>query len=356
MLEERRLYLEEHPTKANGYYTRDLLTLFGPIEDLRVPRVREGDFHPKLLPYRKRASLDLSEAVLLLYTFGVSTRAISRFIEAVYGAFYSPHSISRLTQVAEEEVKAWKERPLDGEYYAIYLDCTFLSVRRGKAAKEPVYVALGVKPDGRREVLGFWLFGAEGESSRNWKGIMRELWGREVRVVKVFISDDLPGIEEAIREVFPQAKWQLCVVHAVRDALAKVRRVDREALAQDLKRIYGADTLEGAREALGAFERAWARKYPKIVAKWTEKSHALLEFLDHPKEIRSYLYTTNQLERLMKEVKRRVKVVEIFCGPEAVEKLLYLVLEEKNRTTLRWRLKGFAEIQTGSCHALGHTK
>ena len=143
MLEERELYLEEHPTKGNGYYTRDLLTLVGPLEDLRVPRVREGDFHPKLLPYRRRTSIELSEAILALYASGASTRDISRFLEAVYGAFYSPQSISRLTQVVEEEVREWRNRPLAREYYAVYLDSTFLSVRRGKAAKEPVYLAWG---------------------------------------------------------------------------------------------------------------------------------------------------------------------------------------------------------------------
>jgi len=151
MLEERELYLEEHPTKGNGYYTRDLLTTFGPL----VPRVREGDFHPKLLPYRRRTSIELSEAILALYASGVSTRDISRFLESVYGAFYSPQSISRLTQVVEDEVKEWRNRPLAREYYAIYLDGTFLSVRRGKAAKDPVYLALGIRPDGRREILGF---------------------------------------------------------------------------------------------------------------------------------------------------------------------------------------------------------
>jgi putative transposase len=264
MLEERELYLESHPTKGNGYYTRDLLTQYGVLTDLRVPRVRQGDFHPKLIPYRRRISLELSEAILALYASGASTRDISRFLESVYGAFYSPQSISRLTQVVEEEVKEWKSRPLSQAYYAIYLDCTFLAVRRGKAAKEPVYVALGIRPDGRREVLGFWLFGAEGESSHNWKSILRELWDRGVREVKVFISDDLPGIEDAVREIFPGAKWQLCVLHMVRDSLAKVRKADREALARDLKAVYGADTVEQAYEALEALERSWAQKYPKI--------------------------------------------------------------------------------------------
>ena len=183
MLEERKLYLEEHPTKGNGYYTRDLLTLFGPLEDLKVPRVREGDFHPKLLPYRRRTSIELSEAILALYASGVSTGTSPGSWRQCTGRS-TPKRASRLTRVVEEEVREWRNRPLAREYYAIYLDGTFLSVRRGKAAKEPVYLALGIRPDGRREILGFWLFGAEGESARNWRQVVRELWERGVREVK----------------------------------------------------------------------------------------------------------------------------------------------------------------------------
>ena len=214
MREERAVYLETHPTSANGYYTRDLLTLFGPLEDLKVPRVREGDFHPQILPYRKRASLELSEAILTLYAVGVSTRKISAFLEGVYGTFYSPQSISRLIEVTAEQVKAWRERPLAEEYYAVFLDGTFLSIRRGKTAKEPVYIALGIKRDGRREVLGFWLFGAEGESAHNWEEVLKDLKRRGVQRVQIFITDDLPGLEEAIKKIFPDADWQLCVLHA----------------------------------------------------------------------------------------------------------------------------------------------
>jgi len=256
--------------------------------------------------------------------------------------------------VIEDEVKEWRNRPLAREYYAIYLDGTFLSLRRGKAAKEPVYLALGIRPDGRREVLGFWLFGAEGESARNWRQVVRELWERGVRVVKLFESV-LPGIEEAVREIFPSSKWQLCVLHTVRDSLAKVRKKDREALAQDLKAIYRADTVKQAHRALRELEEKWAGKYPELVAKWLDKSHALLEFLNHPKAIRSYLYTTNQLERLIKELKRRTKVVEVFCGPQALEKLVYLMLVQENERLLGRRLRGFAEMQLESCHAPGHT-
>jgi len=156
MLEEREIYLEETEDYANGFYTRDLLTKLGEVEGLRVPRVRKGGFRPAILPERRRAGLDLAEVVINLYAAGVSTRKISQFLEGIYGAYYSPQSISRLMKVAEEEVKAWKERALSEEYFAIFLDGTLLSIRRNGVEKEPVYLALGIRPDGSREILGFF--------------------------------------------------------------------------------------------------------------------------------------------------------------------------------------------------------
>jgi len=193
-----------------------------------------------------------------------------------------------------------------------------------------VYLALGIRPDGRREVLGFWLFGAEGESATNWRQVVRELWERGVREVKLFISDDLPGIEEAVREIFPSAKWQLCVLHTVRGTLAKVRKADREALAQDLKAIYRADTVKQAHRALRALEC----RTPKPSGP---------------------TFTPRTSWRMTAELKRRTKVVEVFCGPEALEKLVYLVLAQENERLLGRRLRGFAEMQLESCHAPGHT-
>jgi Transposase and inactivated derivatives len=232
----------------------------------------------------------------------------------------------------------------------VFLDGTFLSIRRGKTAKEPVYMALGIKPDGRREILGFWLFGAEGESARNWEEVLKDLRRRGVQRVRIFITDDLPGLEEAIKKIFPEADWQLCVLHAVRDALNKVRKRDREALAEALKKIYRAESREEAEEALRNLRERWGTVYPKIVERWETKAYALLAFLCHPKPIRRYLYTTNLLERLAKEVKRRTKVVEVFCDEGAVENLLYLVLSQLDEAWGARRLRGFAEIQIGNHH------
>jgi len=210
---------------------------------------------------------------------------------------------------------------------------------------------LGIKRDGRREVLGFWLFGAEGESAHNWEEVLKDLKRRGVQRVQIFITDDLPGLEEAIKKIFPDADWQLCVLHAVRDALNKARKKDREALAADLKKIYRAETQEEAEEALRKLRGRWGGIYPKVVERWETKAYALLAFLRHPKPIRRYLYTTNQLERLAKEVKRRTKVVEVFCGEGAVEKLLYLVLSQLDDVWGARRLRGFAEVEMGSYHA-----
>ncbi|MBC7218108.1 MAG: IS256 family transposase, partial [Candidatus Caldatribacterium sp.] len=237
------------------------------------------------------------------------------------------------------------------EYYAVFLDGTFLSIRRGKTAKEPVYMALGIEPDGHREILGFWLFGERGEGVHNWEEVLKDLQRRGVRRVRIFVTDDLPGLEGAIKKMFPDADWQLCVLHAVRDALNRVRRKDREALAEALKKIYRAETEEEAKGGLGKLRERWGEIYPRIVECWETKAYALLAFLRHPKSIRRYLYTTNQLERLAKEVKRRTKVVEVFCGEEAVEKLLYLVLSHLNEAWGARKLRGFAEIETGSYNA-----
>ena len=341
-VEERELYLEEHPeTKANGFYTRRLATKYGEIENLKVPRVRDGTFKPRIVPERRKAFFDLGEVTILMFASGASVRDVAKFLEMVYGIYYSPSSLSRLTEIATEKIEKWRKRKLSESYFAIYLDATYISVRRGEVDKEPVYVALGLKPDGTREILGFWLSGAEGESSLIWGEILRELKERGIRSVELFIADGLAGLQEAIKMEFPGSNFQLCVLHTIRNSLKKVRKAYREAVAEDLKKIYKAKTKEEARKALQAFKSRW-RKYPEVVKKWEENFNVLTTFMDYPEEIRPYIYTTNMLERLMKEVKRRVKVIEVFSTPESAYKAIYLVLAEMNERYERTKLIGFA--------------
>jgi putative transposase len=181
--------------------------------------------------------------------------------------------------------------------------------------------------------------------------VLKDLKRRGVQRVRIFITDELPGSEEAIKKIFPEADWQLCVLHAVRDALNKSRKKDRDALAEDLKKIYRAESQKETEEALQSLRERWGTVYPKIVERWETKAYALLAFLRHPKPIRRHLYTTNQLERLVKEVKRRTNGVEVFCNEDAAEKLLYLVLSQLGEAWGARGLRGFSEIQMGSYHA-----
>ncbi|QJA05952.1 IS256 family transposase [Thermosulfurimonas marina] len=356
-IEERSLYLEEPPeTKGNGFYSRSLLTKYGPIEGLMVPRTRDGNFRAQILPPpRRRAGLDLGEAVLALYASGASTRAVSRFIETIYGAYYSPASISRLTEVAEDQIESWRKRRLSEEYFALYLDATFLPVRRGTVAREPVYLALGIRRDGTREIVGFWTSGGEGESALVYQEIFNELRERGLKRIEVVIGDGLSGLKEAVLRVYPGARFQRCVLHSLKYSLRKVRRSHREALAQDLRKIYRAGRRSEALEAFRAFKARWQGKYPEVVKHWEENLEDLLVFLEYPEPIRNYIYTTNQLERLIKEVKRRTKVIEVFCEPGALYKVVYLVLrglEEKYRSR---KLRGFEDLMEEGLLSCGHS-
>ncbi len=160
--------------------------------------------------------MDLGDLILLMFECGISTRKIQKVLEGYYGAFYSHTSIARLAKVTEEEIEAWRMRPLKERHFSLHVDAFFLSLLRGRYEKEPVYIALGTDHEGEREILGFWVFGGEGESSSAWREIFQEERKRGLKHVDIIISDDFPGIEEASRSVFPAADHQLCIVHAMR--------------------------------------------------------------------------------------------------------------------------------------------
>ncbi len=204
-------------------------------------------------------------------------------------------------------------------------------------------MVVGLTYEGRREILGFWLFGSEGESANNWREVLVELKGRGLKRVEVVIGDGLRGLKEAVRIEIPGARFQLCVLHAVRGSLRKVRNKDRERVAESLKGIYRAGDREEAREGLMKFKERWGRIYPEVVRKWEENFNELTTFMGYPEEVRRFIYTTNQLERLMKEIKRRAKVIEVFSGVDSVCKVVYLVLLEKNERYRGRSLPGFKE-------------
>lgn len=345
MAEERELYLDEHTDdKGNGFYERALLTQSGLLEDLRVPRTRSGGFYPAVLPGKRRASVDLGDLILIMFQCGVNTRKIQQVVESIYGTYYSHASIAKLTRVAAEEIEAWRMRPLKNAYFSVIIDAVFLSLRRGSYEKEPVYLAQGTDFEGRREILGFWVMGGSGESSLAWEEIFSEMKERGVERIDIVVSDDLSGIEKASAKVFPSSDHQLCVVHAMRGARTKVRRSDIEEVFAGLKPIYRADSQKDAQAAFATFSERWKKRYPGLVKYWRENLHHLTVFLKYPEPVRPYIYTTNQLERINKEIKRRTKSIEVFSSEESLLSVLYLVITYENEKLQKKRLKGFVGL------------
>ena len=341
MLEERQIYLDNHPlTKGNGYYSRSLKTAFGELGDIQVPRSRDNGFKSTILPERHRYSVDLEELIRALILAGVSSRKLGEVLKQLYGNSLSHASIARISDVAEAQIQAWRTRRLQASYGVIMFDATYFPLKRNSVEQEAIYVALGIRYDGSREILGYWLPGGS-EGAGNWREILEELKERGVEQVSFFVTDGLKGLKEAIREVFPQSGYQRCVLHMVRWSLNKVRVKDRSAVAEDLKRIYRAADIKSARQALELFTQTWRSIYPVIVKSWKEALADLTAFLELPPPIRSYVYTTNALERLMKEMKRRLKTMEMLPSPSSADKFLYLILKEKNEKYLNRKLKNW---------------
>jgi transposase-like protein len=286
--------------------------------------------------------IEVGELVEALFVSGLSTRRITRIFEVLYQMKMSPQQVSRLSKVADDEVEKWRKRRLKDRYPVILIDATFFPVRRGGIEKEPVYIALGIREDGRREILGYWQYKGV-ESSIIWGEILSELKERGVKGVRLFVGDGVRGLKEQIKRVFPGSRFQFCILHAVKRTLVKVRIRDRRMVAEDLKKIYKAVNSEGAKMALNYFRSRWVKSYPGIVKWWEEHFEDLTEFFKFPQEVRKMIYTTNQLERLMKELKRRLKVMEILPDEENSKKLLYLIFRNLNDKYLSRKLRGFEE-------------
>jgi putative transposase len=321
---------ENIKNSRNGYYERTLDTKFGRIDDLSVPRDRNGDFQTSIFqPYQRRDGW-LEEAILSLYKTGVSTRQVGKFVERLLdGHEYSAGTVSNITEKIREDVDSWQARPLEGNYLALYLDALYFKVRRDTVEKEAIYLALGITLEGKREILGFYVGGRE--SSNGWKEILRDLYERGLRRVMIGIFDGLPGLEEAFNDIYPKADVQRCVVHKVRGTLASVRKIDQVEVAKDLKTIYQAHELEDAHTAFKSFKEKWSKKYKKEVKSWENDLPVLLSFYKYPTQIRKYLYTTNMIERTIKEVRKRLKVMNSLPNIEAVDKIVYLVSLDYNQ-------------------------
>jgi putative transposase len=315
----------------NGATRKSILTDTGKIE-IEVPRDRNGEFEPQIVPRHERRLGGFDQQVLALYARGMTTREIQQHLEEIYGTEVSPALVSAVTDEVLDEVKEWQSRPLDAIYPIVYLDAIHLKMRSsGHVQNSAVYVAVGINREGNKELLGLWI--GESEGSRFWLGVLTEIRNRGVKDILIACVDGLTGFPEAIAGMYPNTQVQLCLVHMVRSSLRYVGWKERKAVAQDLRSIYTAATAEDGFRMLEAFAAKWDGRFPKISQAWREKWVHLSPFFGYPPEIRRVIYTTNAVESINASLRKVTRKRGAFPNAESVRKVLYLAIRSVSR---RW--------------------
>jgi len=279
----------------NGASGKTVLTDDGPLR-LEVPRDRDGSFEPLLIPKHERRFTGFDDKIVAMYARGMTMREIQGFLAEQYGTEVSAEFISSVTDAVMAEVTAWQSRPLEPLYAVVFFDALRVKIREDAVVRnKAIYLALGILPDGTRDILGLWIEGTEG--AKFWLKVFNDLKTRGVADVLIAVTDGLKGIGEALAAVFPATTLQTCMVHLIRNSLDFASWKDRKPLAAALKPIYTAPSAEAAATELDAFEQgAWGAKFPTVVAAWRRAWDRVIPFFAFPPEVRRVIYTTNAIE------------------------------------------------------------
>ena len=332
----------DNPNYRNGINKKTLKSKYGEV-DVEIPRDRDGSFEPKLVPKRERLLKGSEDLILSLYTKGMSVRDIQHHLDDLYGYELSEQTISNITSAIIEKAKEWQNRPLESIYPIIFMDATVLKIRVDRVVKNiAAYIMLGVTLEGKKEIIGIWI--GENESSKYWLTLLNELKNRGVEDVLIFAIDGLNGFNQAIQAVYPQAEIQRCIVHQIRSSLRYVSWKDRKAVAKDLKSVYTANTEEDAQIALTEFNDIWGKKYPHISQSWSNNWNELSTFFKYPQAIKTLIYTTNPIESLNLNIKRKTKSKGSFPTIDSAFKLLYLATQEVQEKWKNSRIRNWSEI------------
>lgn len=321
----------------NGTSRKKLTGDFGEV-DIEVPRDREGDFEPKIVGKHQRRFTGFDDKILSMYARGMSTREIQGHLQEIYGAEISPTLISEVTDAVIDEVQQWQSRPLEPIYAIIYLDALYVKMRHeGRVENRAVYVSVGIRLDGFKEVLGLWTAATEG--SKSWLTIVTEIRNRGVQDVLIACVDGLKGFPEAIETVYPKTLVQLCIVHMIRNSLNYVNWKQRKFVAADLRAVYTAPTAEAAEQELAGFGEKWDKQYGAIRSMWQRHWDRIIPFFAFSPEIRKVMYTTNAIESLNMSLRKIIKTRGSFPSEQAALKLLYLALKN---VEAKWQRTGVA--------------
>jgi len=324
---------KETENSRNGHSKKTVKSSFGEIE-VEIPRDRNGEFEPQLLKKQQTTLTgDIEEKILSMYAKGMSTSDIEAHIRDIYGLDVSDSTVSRITDKILPVVREWQQRPLESVYAVVFMDGMFFHVRsEGAIAKKAVYIAIGLRTDGIREVMGMWI-GEKGESAKYWLGILNSLKNRGVEDILIACVDGLTGFTGAIEAVYPKTEIQQCIIHQIRNSTRYVSYKDIKALMADLKVVYGAVDEPAALDALDDFDAKWSPKYPKIALSWRTNWANLATYFKYPKEVRTLIYTTNAIENLNRGLRKVTKAKAVFPTDDALLKMLYLAMMD---ITKKW--------------------
>jgi transposase-like protein len=316
---------ENTGNSRNGDYKKTLKTNLGDIT-VNVPRDRNGEFDPKVVPkHESRLSDEIAQVIIGLYSRGMSTTDIQEQIDQIYGVQVDSTSVSNITNTLLESIKEWQSRPLEEVYFVVWMDGISIKIRHNsKVINKTIYLVIGLTQEGKKQVLGMWV--SETESASFWMSVLTDLKARGAKDILIASTDNLAGFTEAIKSVFPLAVTQICIVHQVRNSLRYVVWKEKKEFTVDMKEIYHAPTIEAAEQALDKFEKKWNHKYAYAVKSWRKNWEELTQFFEYPLEIRKIVYTTNIIESLNRGIRKYTKTKSVFPHDQAALKSVYLAI------------------------------
>ncbi|NMA95155.1 MAG: IS256 family transposase [Clostridiales bacterium] len=324
---------KQTPNSRNGYSKKTVKSELGEVE-LNIPRDRNGEFEPQIIPKYQRNITGIEDKIMALYAAGMTTRDISDQIKNLYDVEVSADMVSNITNRILPIVTEWQNRPLESIYSFVFMDAIHYKVREDKhVVVKAAYVVLGVNMHGEKEGLGIWI-GAN-ESSKFWLSVLNDLKNRGVDDVLIFCVDGLNGFKEAIGAVYPFARIQRCIIHQLRASMRYVSYKDRRAFAADLKTIYTAVNEDAALENLLSVKETWESKYPNAIKSWEDNWDDLITSLAFPGYMRKIMYTTNAIESLNSQFRKVTKAKLIFPNDESLMKMLYLATQNVSKKWTR---------------------
>jgi putative transposase len=310
----------------NGSYKKTITSEAVGDLVLNIPRDRNATFEPKVIPKGEKMSEKIEDAIIGMYSRGMTTSDITEQVLEVYGTSISTTTVSNITNRILQSVEEWQNRPLESVYFAAWMDGIRIKIKHDNRYKNMcIYIVIGLKNDGHKEVLGMWI--EENESAAFWLKVLNDLKTRGVEDILIASTDNLTGFTKAIQACFPNTLTQLCIVHQIRNSCKFVGWKERKEFCADLKLIYTAIDVERAKKALDDFDAKWGAKFQYAVKSWYENWENLTPFFDFPQEIRKIIYTTNTIENLNRGIRKYTKTKSLFVDENSAKKAVFLAIQ-----------------------------